>query len=143
MTEMQQRPIECLLPFLGIVLGLGLGVFFAVYLPNQWRQGFEALWFPRWLGIIASLILWSMFTIFRGKRLHCGGTEPTSPSDRQKYLFEGIGFFIGYTILLTAYYNALTLPFVLVVFLFIVVFVGEIGWGNPFHAISALSRKWL
>lgn len=140
MTDVVPRPIVCLLPMLGVLAGFGLGIVFVLMLPNAWEFGFEAVWFPRWLGVVASLILWSMFTIYRGRSLHCGGFEPISSSDKFKYMVAGVCVFIGYTGMIFAFAYAAAEIFVLLVFLFLVIFLSEVGWGNPFYAFNALSR---
>lgn len=140
MTNNAQRPIDCLLPMIGVMAGFGLGVVFVWALPTEWKTGFEAMWFPRWMGLVPALVFWSMFIIKQGKSLHCGGTQPISSSDKTKYYVEGICVVIVYTGMVLAYANAEGTVLSLLIFVFLVAFLSEVGWGNPFHGINALSR---
>jgi len=135
------KPIDCLLPMIGVMAGFGLGIAFVLLLPDEWKTGFNAMWFPRWMGLVAALTLWAMFTIRRGKSLHCGGTLPISENDKTKYYVGGILVFIGYTGMAFAYANAQAEILVFLIFIFLAIFLSEVGWGNPFHAFNAFSRR--
>lgn len=141
MTANLPSPLECLLPLIAVMAGFAVGVIFVVVLPTQWQEGFDAIWYPRWMGLAASMILWAIATIVRGRSLHCGGLQDLKTGDRLKYGVGAIILVVVYTGLVVSYVNALPAMFMLTTFLLITIFISEIGWGDPFHGINVFTKK--
>ena len=140
MTDVDIRPIDCLAPIIGVIVGFGLGVLVAKSVPSQWQSGELAFWAPRLLGLVASVYFWGIGTLARGNRLYCGGLMRMSDSDKTRYWIGGTIAFFAYTGLMLTYANAHLLGYLVLMFLLLAAFVGEVGWGRPLHGINVLSN---
>jgi hypothetical protein len=81
--------------------------------------------------IVFGVYGWAVATIIDGKKLHCGGTQKLDSETRQRYRWQGIIAFFLVMLAPMLLFTHLWFFYFPCMFLLIVCFVGEVGWGSP------------
>lgn len=122
------RPwLRCLAPVIGIFLGSLLGWITDALLHPVGVASFAVRLFMIVFGIFG----WAVATIVDGKQLHCGGTLKLDRETRQRYRLHGIIAFFLVVLAPMLLFTQLWFLYFPCMFVLIVCFVSEVGWGSP------------